>query len=108
EGGSGRCTASDHAGSPRIQSANRLVEAVAAVHQRMPIVRIRQPRNYLADEAKHSQSLDDIKADDRENSDHCSDQRRAHKSLASGYGNNQAQPQQRKKNLDENSSREVN
>ena len=73
----------------------------------MPILRIRQSRNYVADEAKHSQSLDDIETDDREHSDHCSDQRRADKTLASGYGNNQTQPQQRKNNLDENSQRDV-
>ena len=77
------------------------------MNQRMPVIRIRELRNHLADKTKHSQALDKIEPNDRENSDHCSDQCRADKALVPGCANNQAETQKCKNNLDENSERDV-
>ena len=73
----------------------------------MPIIRARQPRNQFADKSKHSQPLNDIEPEDRENSDDGADQGRADKALVSRDANNQAQPQERKTNLDKNAERDV-
>ena len=99
--------ASSHATPPCILPANRLIQALAAVHQRMPVIRIRQPRNRLPDKAKHPQPLGDIEPDDGEYPDHGSDQRRADKALVSCYAHNQAESQQRKTDLDKNAQCDV-
>jgi len=107
QGGSCPGAASDDTAPSRVLHSNRLVEGAAAVDQRMPVISIRQPRNHSADKAKHSQALNDVETNDRENSDHRSDQSRADKALVSGYANDQAQPQERKADLDEDAKRDV-
>jgi hypothetical protein len=86
---------------PRVKRANRLVQRLAALHERLPFRRIRQLRDHPGEESKHSAPLHKIKSANRRHADECADQCRADKILSPGRLNQQHYSEQRERGLRE-------
>jgi hypothetical protein len=79
-----RNATSNHGPAPRVKHANRLVQRLATLHERLPFRRIRQLRDHPGEESKHSAPLHKVKSADRRHSDERADDGRAEETSLAG------------------------
>src|SRR5207249_6033194 len=92
---------------PGVKHANGLIERLAALHQRMPLRRIRQARYDASEETEHSQPLHEVETRNTENTDERSDQSWTNEISLSSYTDKQCQPKHGECGLRENAQRNV-
>src|SRR5256886_16528821 len=78
---------------PGVKHANGPIERLAALHQRMPLRRIRQARYDASEKTEHSQPLHEVETRNTENTDERSDQSWTNEIFLSSYIDKQRQPE---------------